>query len=538
MKFLLPFFALLPIFFSSCDTHATNKGGQTLRLAIPTDPPTMDPRKGSDVVSSTLHFMLFEGLMRLIQDGSAVPAAAERYELSQDKKRYTFYLREATWSDGSPVTALDFEKSWKNILDPTFPAANAQLFYPIKYAEEAKKGLVPLKQVGVRALDERTLQVDLVRPTPYFLELIAFCVFFPVNHKIDDQNPNWCFQANSMYTSNGPFILKSWKHDSEMVLERNPKYWDKDKTHLQEIHISMIENESTVLQMYEKGELDFIGQYLSPLPIDALPTFHKKGRLKVSPVGGSTICAFNTRAFPFHNLNMRKAFTYAMNRTDIVRNITQLDELPALGAIPPVLKGNRERRFFRDHEIEKARHHFELGLKELGLNKDQLNLHYIYTSNELDLKVAQALQQQWKEAFGITVILEGMTHKILLDKLVKRTFTFCQTVWFAQYSDQMNILERYKSRSNVKNYADWENPKFISLLDKSFTAENPRKRLEILEEAEEVFMEDLPVAPIFHRNTISMYKPYVKNIAFTPLGSCLIEYCFIDPTSKASEDNL
>lgn len=521
---------------ASCTSKNKNQENHnTLRVSIPNDPATMDPRKGADVVSSALHFLLFDGLTRLNSDGSVGLAQAHSIEISENKTTYTFSLRKTTWSDGTPVTAYDFEKSWKDILDPNFPAANAQLFYPIKNAEEAKKGLVPLKDVGIKALDNQTLVVQLVRPTPYFLELISFCVFFPVNHTVDEQHPDWAFHAGSTFTSNGCFTLKKWKHHGEILLEKNPSYWDEKNIHLSQVHFSLVDNEATVLQMYERGELDVVGHILSPLPIDALPKFLKAGLLQIHPIAGSTICAFNTRAFPFYNVHMRKAFSYAMDRESIVKNITQLNEIPALGAIPPVLKNNRRRDFFPDHDLEQARYHFNKGLEELGIEAKDLNLTYIYTTSEMEHKVAQALQQQWNKAFNIHVKLENMDHKILLNRLTKRSYTFGQAVWYAQYNDQMNIFERYKSGKNVKNYANWENPHFISLLEKSFLTESFEERLKILEQAEEIFMDDLPVAPIFHRNSVTLFKPYVKNVTFTPIGCFCIERLVLDPDRSCSK---
>lgn len=535
MKSCLSVLLFLGIALSSCgrlNKKEPKPPQQVLRVNIFSEPPTMDPRKGSEVIGSFFHFLLFEGLTRLNPDGSIRLAQAERFDLSQDKKRYTFHLRESLWSDGTLVTAYDFEKSWKDILDPRFPAANAQLFYPIKNANAAKKGLVPLSEVGIRALDERTLFVELDHPTPYFLELISFCVFFPVNHRIDETDPRWAYNTGPLFTSNGYFVLKKWRHHGEIVLEKNPRYWNPKGVHLDEIRVSMVDNETTVLQMFEKGELDIVGQFLSPLPIDALPKLKAAGRLNVYPTSGTTFCAFNTATFPFSNKNLRKAFAYAMDRSEIVSNITQLDEIPALGAIPPILKKNRNRAFFKDHDAKGAKEFLEQGLKELGVKAEELHLTYLYSTSELEHKVAQALQQQWQKTLGIHVHLENSDHKILLDRLTKRNYMMAQTLWYAQYNDQMNLLERYKHKENVKNYAGWENLKFVSLLDLSFLAEDPKERLRILEQAEEIFMDELPIAPIFHKNAIHLLNPSIKHAAFTPIGNLCYEQLALDQDSK------
>ena len=176
MNYVLAFFVLL---LASCNSPP-QKADHCLRLNIAAEPATLDPRKGGDLLSSHLHFMLFEGLTRICPNGIAEPAIAESIELSNDKKTYTFHLRSALWSDGSTITALDFENSWKDILSPEFPSQNANLLYPIKNAELAKKGESSPSTIGITALDAQTLQVTLENPVPYFLELVSFCVFSPV----------------------------------------------------------------------------------------------------------------------------------------------------------------------------------------------------------------------------------------------------------------------------------------------------------------------------------------------------------------------
>lgn len=499
------------------------KTNTLLNISLPHDPPTMDPRKGSEEISSALHFMLFEGLTRLMPDGSVSLAQAESIEISLDKTHYTFHLRDTVWSDGTPVTAYDFEKSWKDILNPTFPANNAHLLYPIKNADSAKRGQVPLDEVGIKATDAKTLHVELIRPTPYFLELISFCVFFPVNQQMDAKDPQWAFRANSHFTSNGFYTLKKWKPSGEILLVKNPHYWNPQAVSLEGIHFIIVDHETTVLHMYERGELDLIVQYLSPLPIDALPQLKKRGLLQVSPMGGSAFCAFNTQKAPFNNKKIRQAFSLAMNRSAIVKEITQLDEIPAYNTIPPVLKKNNNRAFFQDGDVIKAKELLDSGLQELGCSIGDLDLTYHYISSELEQKVAQALQQQWETGLGVRVKLESVDRKILLDKLTKRDYTMAQAGWYAQYCDQMNLLERFLFATNAKNYAHWENPEFISLINQSFLSQTPDERLTILEKAEEILTEEVPISPIYHKNTITLLKPYLTNVRYTPIGNLCFE---------------
>jgi oligopeptide transport system substrate-binding protein len=508
----------------SCQKKAVpERRPQTIRLNLKNEPPTLDPRKGGDLISSHMHFLLFEGLVRLNADGSIIPAQAKSFEVSEDGTVYTFFLRDALWSNGEPVTAHDFEKSWKDILDPSFPSLNAHLLYPIKNAEAVKSGRVPLSEVGILAKDPKTLIVSLEKPTPYFLDLVSFCVFFPVNRQVDKKHPDWAYNSGEYFISNGPFLLKEWKHNNEIIAIKNPTYWDATRVRPDRIHFSMIDNEMTALQMFENGKLDMVGHPLSSLPVDALPALKKKGLVKRYPSSATTVIAFNVDKTPFNNAKIRKAFAYAINRETIVTNITQAGELPALNAVPPILKNNYNRAFFKDSDLEQAKILLEEGMKEMGITKEAFkDVVYYYNTSDLYHQVAQAIQQQWKSAFGIEFKIESLEHKVLMDKLIKRDYNFAQNLWAAQYNDQMNILERFKFKSNVKNYPNWENSEFIQLLDDSFYVDGT-KRAEILEKAEAIFLNEMPICPIYHWEATYIVQPHLENVGITPVGDLVFE---------------
>ncbi len=520
---LLVILSLLGMLSISCQKRSAASQTRCVRLNLKNEPATLDPRKGGDVISSHMHFLLFEGLVRLKPDNSIAPAQAESFEISEGGTVYTFFMRDALWSDGTKVTAHDFEKSWKDILDPSFPSVNAHLLYPIKNAEPAKRGKVGLNEVGIVARDDKTLVITLEKPTPYFLDLISFCVFFPVNQKIDRAHPEWAYNAGERFTSNGPFILKDWRHNNEIVAVKNPSYWDSARVRPDEIHFSMVDNEMTAFQMFEAGQLDMIGEPLSPLPIDALSAMKKRGGIQRHPIGGTTMLTFNVDKPPFNHAKIRKAFAYAIDRQMIVKNITQMGEIPALNAVPPVLKNNRNFAFFKDADIEMAQSLLEEGMKEAGITRDAFKgMTYYYSSSDVNHKIAQALQQRWQDVLGIRVSIENIEHKVLMDKLVKRNYQFAQNLWIAQYNDQMSILERFKFKANPKNYANWENPEYIRLLDESFYV-NGSSRAEILEKAEAIFIDEMPICPIYHQEDTFLVQPHLKDVAISPIGDLVFE---------------
>lgn len=521
----LRYFFLILIFFSSCNPPKKNSLFQQLNLNIPSDPSTLDPRKGGDVVSATIHFLLFDGLMRGNPDGSLSLSLAESYEISEDRKTYTFHLRNCFWSNGSPITAYDFEKSWKDILDPAFPAPNAHLFYPIKNAEAAKRGNCPLAEVGLHAINPTTFEVVLEQPTPYFLELISFCVFFPI--------PKESPPSEELLICSGPFTLKSWKHDYELLLEKNGRYHHKDEIQLNQIHFSMIKHEMTALEMFEKGLIDILGQPVLPLPADSVGDLLKKKMIKTRPIGATTFCAFNVDRFPFNNRNIRKAFALAINRQEIVSNITTLNEKVALEMIPSCLKKSQSTHFFEDGSIQKAQELFQKGCEELGIAPEKFpEVTYFYSNSEQHYKIAQAIQQQWLKALQVKVHLQNFDHKVFMKRLLQKEFDLAQTYWIAQYNDPMNILERFKFKDNAKNYPHWENKEYIQLLDQSMAVASEEERRKLMHKAESLFIEEMPLIPIFHWSCAYIAKPYVKSFDLAPLGNGFFEKIYIDLKEK------
>jgi oligopeptide transport system substrate-binding protein len=513
---------------TSCSKQeAPPKEANIFRINVQREPPTMDPRLGSELIGSAMHFILFEGLMRLNPDGSVTPAQAKAVTVSDDRREYTFHLRDSIWSDGSPVTAHDFEYSWKKILSPDFPAANAHLFYPIKNAEKAKRGVVPLDAVGIRAISDQILVVTLDQPTPYFLDLVSFCVFFPVHKGVDQANPKWASEAGESFVSNGPFCLSSWKHNSEVIFTKNPRYREAGKIYLDQIHVSMIGDENTALKFFEEGQLDMIGLGVSPIPRDALLRYKNEGRLKIQESPGTSIVTFNVTSPLFSNVKIRKAFAYAINRQELVDHVGMLGEEVATNIIPPVLRDHKRATFFKDHDVESAQKLLREGLEELGLTEVP-EITYIYAATEVYHKLAQAIQQQWKEGLDVKVTLKGLDHKSLIELMGKKEYQVGQIFWVAQYKDPMNIFERFKYKTNAKNYSNWENPEFVRLLEQSALDTTVEERARTFDAAEAVFMDDMPLAPLYHWKTAFIAHPSVSYPESLPNGAFDYSHVCID----------
>lgn len=524
-KFLLKYFflAIVACCVVACTNHSrSGEREQKVRLNIFTEPPTLDPRKAADSTSVNVLIMLFEGLTRFGEDHQPHPALAENILISEDRRTYTFILRESYWTNGERVTAEDFLYTWQTILNPKFPSLFAYKLYVIENAMEIKNGKLPPSALGVEAPNENTLVVRLKFPTPYFLELVAFPTFYPVNKKIDQKNNEWAAEAGAEYVSNGPFRLKSWIHESEIVAVGNPHYWDKQAVKLKELHLSMIDDTTTEFYMYEMNELDWAGSPMSNLPPDFIPVLKQEGIATFYPATAVYYYKINTLHYPLHHLAIRKALSLAINRKDIVEHITQAGQRPATCLVPP-MPGWDSADLFKDADVELAKQLFEQGLQELGISRNEFPLITLsYNTNREHEKIAQAIQQQWKEVLGITVELLHFDWKVYLSKISKQDFQIGRMGWIGDFNDSLSFLEPFKYKNDPEmggnNDTGWENPHYISLLNRAEREIDPKKRSLALHQAEALLISEMPVIPIYFVMCGYLKKPYLEGVYLSPLG--------------------
>ncbi|MEC2129675.1 peptide ABC transporter substrate-binding protein [Brevibacillus centrosporus] len=501
------------------------KAEQVLRWNLHSEPPSADPGLAEDTTSAAVTKALFDGLTRIGPEGKPVEAVAEKIDVSEDLKTYTFTLRESKWSNGEPVTAHDFEYAWKRALDPKTASNYAYQLYYIKNAEKANKGEGSLDDVGVKAADDKTLKVELANPTPFFLELTAFQTYFPVNKKLIESNPNWAGDAKT-HVGNGPFKLETWDHKSKMVMVKNENYWDKDNVKLDKINFSMVEDENTELSMFENGEIDWAGSPLSSLPTDAMPALKDSGKLQVKPVGATYWYKFNTEKPPFNNVKIRKAFAYSINRQTLIDNVLQANQQPAMAAVPPTMALNQG-GYFKDNDQETAKQLLDEGLKELGMTKlPPITL--AYNTSEGHKKIAEAIQDQWRKNLGAEVKLENQEWKVYLETMHEGNYQVGRLGWSGDFNDPINFLELFKDKNGGNNDTRWENPKFKELLNQSAMEGDPEKRKAILGEAEKIMMDEMPIMPIYFYTHTWVKNDKVKGVYQDGLGAIDWKWAYIE----------
>ncbi|MBU8725269.1 MULTISPECIES: peptide ABC transporter substrate-binding protein [Bacillus] len=507
---------------SGDSTSSSGEAKTTLNVNISTEPFSLHPGLANDSTSGSVIRQTFEGLTRINAEGKPENAMASDIKTSADGKTYTFTLRDAKWSNGDPVTAEDFEYAWKWALDPKNESQYAYQLYYIKGAEAANKGEAKVADVGIKAKDKKTLVVELENPTPFFTELTAFYTYMPVNKKVAEKNKNWYTNAGENYVSNGPFVLSQWKHGGTITLEKNNEYWDKDTVKLKKINMSMIKDTNTELSMFQKGELDWAGSPTGNLPTESLQKLKKDGGLKIQTIAGIYNYKFNTEVKPLNNANIRKALAYSINRQAIVDKITQGEQVPAMAIVPPTMEGFTDNKtgYFKDHDVDTAKKLLEKGAKELGYKSvsDLPALKLSYNTDEAHQKIAQAIQEMWKKDLGLKVELDNSEWNVYIDKIHSGDYQIGRMGWLGDFNDPVNFLELYKDKDGGNNDTGWESKEYKQLLNDSAKETDKTKREEMLKKAEEIIINDMPIAPIYFYTQLWVQDPKLKGVVVSGLG--------------------
>ncbi|CEG26105.1 peptide ABC transporter substrate-binding protein [Bacillus sp. B-jedd] len=499
---------------------------QEMRVNINSEPFSLHPGLANDSTSGGVLLQTFEGLTRIDKDGKPQPAMAEDIEVSDDLTQYTFKLRDAKWTNGDPVKASDFVYAWKWALDPANQSQYAYQLYYVKGGQAINEGKAKPETLGVEAKDEKTLVVTLENPTPYFLELTAFYTYFPVNEKVATANDKWYTEAGDDYVSNGPFKLSEWAHQDKIVIEKNEDYWDADAVSLTKVEMFMINDPNTELSMFDNGELDWAGSPFGTLPTDALKQLKDAGNLNIKPIAGTYWYKFQTEKPPLNNKNIRKALAYAIDRKAVVENITQGGQVPAMAIVPPSMIKENDKGYYNDKDVAKAKEFLETGLKELGY-KDVSELPPItlsYNTSEAHQKIAQAIQDMWKKELGVEVTLDNAEWAVYIDKMHKGDYMVGRMGWLGDFNDPINFLEMFRDKNGGNNDTFWENAEYKQLLIDSQKEGDADKRLEMLKKAESIFMDEMPVAPIYFYTNVWVKNDKLKDVVVSGLGDVQLKW--------------
>ena len=508
-------------------TWAQPSASQVLRWNVGTDFETLDPAKSTGIPEATVIYLLYEGLTQRDPQGRLVPGMAERWDVSKDGLTWTFYLRAAKWSNGQPVSAGDFEFAWKRALDPALAADYAYQLYYLKNGKAYNTGgIKDVSQVGVIAKDARTLVVTLESPTPFFGDLLSFHTLMPVPKTVVTGTPAWAGKPET-FVGNGPFVMKEWTRQNRVVLERNPNYWDAKNIKLQRIEFSMIEAESTALVQYEAGQLD--GS--SNVPVADIPRLLKTGDFKAMPYIGTYYYLFNTTRKPLDDARVRRALAFAVNRTLITARITRAGEKPANAFVPSgiVVNGTDFRQAggplmpVYDPALAKKL------LAEAGYPNGEgfPTLTILYNTSQRHKTIAEAIQEMWRQNLGVKVNLTNQEWKVYLQTRSQHNFDIARAGWIGDYRDPKTFLDMFITGSSF-NEGLWSNKEYDRLIDTTTKTADQVVRMKAFHEAEKIFVQDMPLAPIYFYVQPILYKTYVKGLATDPTGPPLLRNVWIE----------
>ncbi len=481
------------------------------------EPDTMDPHLSEGTSSSEVLRDLYEGLTTEDIDANVVPGMAERWDISEDGKTYTFYLRDnAKWSNGDPVVAKDFVVGMRRTVDPATISSYAQILDMIVNAAQIRTGELPKEELGVKALSDKVLEISLNAPTPYFLGLLNHSSTYPI-HRASWQQHGKQFTKPGNMISNGAYQLKEWVVASHIKLVRNPHYYDNDNVQIDTVYVYPTEDISGEMKRYRAGELDFTDN----IPNNQFRFINEnlKDEFYVDPYLSTYYYVFDTTQAPFNDARLRQALSMAIDRETIVGKVTGVGEIAAFGFVPPPVNNYQAYKYPwanwpREKQIEEARRLYA----EAGYSKDKpLVTEIRYNTSENHKKIAVAISAMWKQVLGADIKLLNEEWKVFLQtRKNKDAWDIVRYGWVGDYNDAFTYAEIMHS-THGQNDSGFNNPEYDRLIEAAATEGDLEKRAALLAEAEEVMLNDYPIMPIYFYVTKHLVKPHVKGFKSTIL---------------------
>ncbi|MBQ8108985.1 MAG: peptide ABC transporter substrate-binding protein [Clostridia bacterium] len=502
--------------------------GNMVITAIADDPQQMDPTLNSYSRSSQVLQNLFKGLYKLDADGATyVPAMAEGVEISDDQLTYTFTLRDGLkWSDGSDLTAYDFEYSWLRVLDPEVLSKATSDMWIVKNGEAYYRGECAREDVGIKALDEKTFQVELANITPWFLMLTSTTTFLPVSKAAVEADENWAWSPET-YVCNGPYMLKEYASLDKIVMVKNPNYYNADEVKLDGVQYSIIPESSTELLAYKNGDINVSIN----LDQQGITDFAGTDELYQLPRIGIQYCDFNTQLPEFSDKRVRQAFAMSINRAVLLQAMGVVEK-PVYGFVPyaqPSL--TEEGKSYRDiagdmfaEDIEAAKQLMADAGYPNGEGFPTITIK-VQNSNQQNT-LAQVLGDMWKTNLGVNYEIEARESSVYWDELDEGLFSVDRNGYTCDYADPSANLKIWITGSNAYENG-WDDPTYDEMFNATLAMTDPAEREAALIEAEKYLVDEMPAMPVYSMETQFLVKPEVKGVIANPIGHVNYEYASI-----------
>jgi oligopeptide transport system substrate-binding protein len=483
------------------------------------EPETLDTHKTSTVQESHILRDMLEGLVAYNAKGEAVPGQAEKWEISDDGKTYRFTLRNGLkWSNGDPVKASDFVFSYRRIMNPETGAKYANILYPILNTEKANKGQGKVEDIGVKAIDDRTLEIKLEQPTPYFLELLTHQTSLPVHPGSVEKFGKDFVKPGNMVT-NGPYKLAEFVPNSHIKLVKNENYYDAANVKIDTVNYFPTPDFAAMVRRYEAGELDTTDD----LPADQMKSLKQRfgDQIKLGPWLGTWFLVVNSSKPPFNDARVRQALSMGLDREFIAEQIWGETMQPGYSFIPPGV-GNYGQPALMDYKdtspIDREEKAKAL-LKEAGFGPGKpLKVEIRYNTTDNNRNTVVAVAEQWKNLGVETSFIntDGKTHFAHLRD--GGDFDVARYGWIADFSDPENFLFLVRSDNKGFNYGKYNNPEFDGLLKQAATELDLTKRAGIMRKAEAILMKDMPWIPVMYYGKSHLISPKIKGFEHNTRG--------------------
>ncbi|MBN9901190.1 peptide ABC transporter substrate-binding protein [Bacillus thuringiensis] len=497
-----------------------NETKQSINLPYIAEIPTMDVTKATDSESMNVMRNVFEGLYTLGENNKLIPGVAKSYEVSEDKKTYTFHLRDSKWSNGTPVTAADFVFSWKRAVNPDTAAEYAFLFFDIKNAKSINSKELPIDKLGVKAIDDQTLEVQLEQPIPYFIDLTTFATFLPISEKyFESQGKQYGLEANQL-VYNGAFTLDNWKHEQGFQLKKNSNYWDAKTVKLDKINFDIVKDKSTEINLYESGQIDRVG-----LTGEFVDKYRNSPDFKERPEVTMQFLRMNQKNEVLKNKHVRLAISQAMNKKAFVDTVLNNGSLPANGFIPSDFAKGLDGKDFRKEngalvkdDVKAAKENWEKARQELG--KEQVTLELLTSDNAIAKKNAEYLKGELeKNLDGLMVHVKPQPRKQQIQLLLNSDYDLGVDVWAPDIPDPITFLDLFTTDSTY-NFDKYSNTAYDELIHqvKTDLAGNEKARWETMKRAEKMLLEDGAVAPFYQSGRSYLQRSSINGIVTNDFG--------------------
>lgn len=526
------FIFLIFLLIISC-TKETKKIKDELTVNLGYELQSIDPAINDETYGFIYINHDFEGLLTKDINGKIVGGSSDKWEISEDKLKYTFHIREdAKWSDGKKLTADDFVYSYRRVVDPKTASPIAYLMYYIKNAKDINIGKKQIDTLGVTAIDENTLTIELENPTLYFEDILASggC-YVPVREDIINKyGDDWTWNSES-YIGNGAYKMTERKPDELIAFELNTNYWDYKNQVAKKINFVLIADEYISLNAVRTGDVDFS---INAPPIGEIESLIKENLMAVSDIIGVYYLDLNNKDKTLSDKRVRKALSLAIDRNYIVSNIGHGKLIAAESFVPPVVKG-LEKSFreessnfiiannYSNNIIEAKKLLAEAGYP----NGENFPILEVKVSSGFYTTVLEAIQEMWKNNLNIDVVVRTEESKITLPFRQSGKYQIARTSWTGDYNDPLTMLQIMTSESDI-NYSGFSNERYDYLINFATTSTNEKDRIEALKEAEAILFEEMPIIPFIYRTDFLVVNPKLKNYIDDPLGRYRFNYAYIE----------